>query len=322
MNSNTNTEEVSFRTQTKLPVTAVLVHEFKNEISKHHFLQDINNNENNNNNDNNNIIEDIQTSFSVNVSLNSCNDEPTITLPADTNDLDENDLIEELIEELDIIEEVDDEQYYTHHLHHNNANAGDLEYDEVSDNENNYLMPNLNITFECKYCYKWKNSSTEYFVTQHELLSHITSMHHSEQPYNCPYCSENFMDAASRTTHLKNEHSQKVYECETCGKKYADKFNLKNHIEKYHSGTDFDCTLCGKSFCSSKSLNYHMKWHNPKEQLKCSYCDRLFINQRHLKCHEETHTGFRSQEVCSFCGKSKYNSIIFKSYTLIVLPNL
>lgn len=175
------------------------------------------------------------------------------------------------------------------------------------DNEDDNLADNLNITFECKYCYKWKNSTVENFLTQQELLAHITALHSSEQPYNCPYCKQTFMDAASRTTHLKDEHSQKLYECETCGKKYADKFNLKNHVEKYHSGTDFDCTLCGKSFCSSKSLNYHMKWHNPEEQLKCSYCDRLFINQRHLKCHEETHTGYRSQEVCSFCGKSKYN---------------
>lgn len=172
------------------------------------------------------------------------------------------------------------------------------------------MVDNLNITFECKYCYKWKNSSSENFQTQHELLAHITELHGSEQPYNCPYCRDTFMDAASRTTHLKEEHSQKLYSCETCGKKYADKFNLRNHVEKYHSGTDFDCTLCAKSFCSSKSLNYHMKWHNPKEQLKCSYCDRLFINQRHLKGHEETHTGFRSQEVCSFCGKCEYGLLL------------
>ncbi|XP_059219712.1 oocyte zinc finger protein XlCOF6 [Stomoxys calcitrans] len=234
-------------------------------------------------------------------------------LPEDTNDLDENDLIEELIDELDIIEEADEnyienednQDQNQNNIYPNLEQTFQIPPNDNDNNEHNKIVSdnNLKISFECKYCYKWKNSGSENFHTQQELLAHITELHSSELPYNCPYCRVSFMDAASRTTHLKEVHSQKLYSCDTCGKKYADKFNLRNHVEKYHSGADFDCTLCAKSFCSSKSLNYHMKWHNPKEQLKCSYCDRLFINQRHLKVHEETHTGFRSQEVCSFCGK-------------------
>ncbi|XP_065354920.1 oocyte zinc finger protein XlCOF6 [Calliphora vicina] len=310
LNPNNNTE-VSFRAITKLPDTAVLANENKTHFN--HILvdeeDDINNNTNNNkNNSNNTNDEDASTS-----NLTTLNNNVNTTLPEDTNDLDENDLIEELIEELDIIEEITDEEEpheeFDYDLEQNEENipTTHITMSHFSDNEDDHLDDHLTISFECKYCYKWKNSAAENFLTQQELLAHITKWHSSEQPYNCPYCKQMFMDAASRTTHLKDEHSQKVYECETCGKKYADKFNLKNHVEKYHSGTDFDCTLCGKSFCSSKSLNYHMKWHNPEEQLKCSYCDRLFINQRHLKGHEETHTGFRSQEVCSFCGKNFFH---------------
>lgn len=162
------------------------------------------------------------------------------------------------------------------------------------------------VTFECRYCYKSRDVSSQSFQKQSELLAHITEKHNSDNPYNCPYCERGFQDAASRTTHIKSLHCQKLYRCETCGKGYADRFNLRNHIEKYHSDTDYDCTLCQKSFLSRKSLNYHMKWHNPKNQLKCNYCDRLFINQRHLRCHEETHTGYRNQEVCTFCGKCMY----------------
>ncbi|XP_005191542.2 oocyte zinc finger protein XlCOF6 [Musca domestica] len=270
---------------------------------------------------NDDFLDDTQsTSITTN---NSCNNHEIIT--EDTNDLDENDLIEELIDELDVIDDregdIDGSIIMNQQDHNqNNIYGNGMEHqflvandhnneglhidDEVGEDNVDYNADNLNITFECKYCYKWKNSSSEHFQTQRELLAHIAEFHGSHNtPYNCPYCEECFMDAASRTTHLKESHSQKLHSCTVCGKKYADKFNLRNHVEKYHSGTDFDCTLCAKSFCSSKSLNYHMKWHNPEEQLKCSYCDRLFINQRHLKVHEETHTGFRSQEVCSFCGK-------------------
>ncbi|XP_075146618.1 uncharacterized protein LOC142221019 [Haematobia irritans] len=281
-----NNTEVSFRTITSLNIndTAVLV---ENPNEKQNFGEHTN------------FISDSNGTSITN------NDE---ILPEDTNDLDENDLIEELIDELDIIEETDDNYIENEIDQDQNQNniycTVNQSYHITNDNENITVTENdLNISFECKYCYKWKNSATENFQTQRDLLAHITELHSSEQPYNCPYCRVSFMDAASRTTHLKEVHSQKLHSCDTCGKKYADKINLKNHVEKYHSGTDFDCTLCAKSFCSSKSLNYHMKWHNPKEQLKCSYCDRLFINQRHLKVHEETHTGFRSQEVCSFCGK-------------------
>lgn len=294
-----NNAEVSFGNTTKLPDTARLKNETKSQNFTNIFEQleeDINNNINN-------IVSNVADDDTSNPTTFN-NNETTTTLREDTNDLDENDLIEELIEELDIIEEIAEEQE-NEYFNDENQTIGNIILSQVADNDDDLLADNLKITFECKYCYKWKNSDSEIFQTQQELLAHITKLHSSEQPYNCPYCKQTFMDAASRTTHLKEEHSQKVHECETCGKKYADKFNLKNHIEKYHSGADFDCTLCDKSFCSRKSLNYHMKWHNPKEQLKCSYCDRLFINQRHLKCHEETHTGFRSQEVCSFCGKSK-----------------
>ncbi|XP_046806339.1 zinc finger protein 823 [Lucilia cuprina] len=325
INPNDNTE-VSFRTTTKLSNTAVLENENKNQNFNHilvedHEEEDINNNTNYNNNISNNTSnEGVELISSNNLSNNSNDNERTL-LTENTNDLDDNDLIEELIEELDIIEEITEEE---HQAALEEEEEGEEDLDEFEHNEENIpttsnitmtldqegddpLENDLKITFECKYCYKWKNNATENFLTQQDLLAHITKLHSSDQPYNCPYCQQMFMDAASRTTHLKDEHSQKVYECQTCGKKYADKFNLKNHVEKYHSGTDFDCTLCAKSFCSSKSLNYHMKWHNPEEQLKCSYCDRLFINQRHLKCHEETHTGYRSQEVCSFCGKNFFH---------------
>ncbi|XP_061398018.1 zinc finger protein 572 [Musca vetustissima] len=311
---NNNNTEVSFRSLSTITTTnttndtAVIINENdKTNCCPNDFLDDNNSTNNNNSNTNHDEI-----------------------ITEDTNDLDENDLIEELIDEfVDVIEdreaesEINDNIIIDHSRDQNQNNIYPNEIEEflltnnnngitekaeeereAEEEETDYKADNLNITFECKYCYKWKNGASEMFQTQQELLNHIAEFHASHNnPYNCPYCEECFMDAASRTTHLKEAHSQKLHSCEVCGKKYADKFNLRNHVEKYHSGTDFDCTLCAKSFCSSKSLNYHMKWHNPKEQLKCSYCDRLFINQRHLKVHEETHTGFRSQEVCSFCGK-------------------
>ncbi|XP_073835050.1 uncharacterized protein [Musca autumnalis] len=328
--NNTNHTEVSFRPLSIITKakntndTAVLINENDQQQNccPNDFLDD------------NNSCSLPTTTTTTSTTINNNHE---ILATEDTNDLDENDLIEELIDELDVIDDeepdINENILIDHHSHsYQDQNQNNL-YDDndemeqflVANNNNNIEIQdarekfleeedgheeqdchadNLNITFECKYCYKWKNSSSEHFRTQAELLSHIAEFHGSHNtPYNCPYCEECFMDAASRTTHLKEVHSQKLHSCETCGKKYADKFNLRNHVEKYHSGADFDCTLCAKSFCSSKSLNYHMKWHNPKEQLKCSYCDRLFINQRHLKVHEETHTGFRSQEVCSFCGK-------------------
>ncbi|XP_067615216.1 zinc finger protein ZFP2 isoform X2 [Eurosta solidaginis] len=164
----------------------------------------------------------------------------------------------------------------------------------------------VNIVFECKYCYKTKDMPSTHFETQRALLEHITNAHDGEYPFTCPQrdCKEGFRDAASRTVHMKSEHVAKHYECDVCGKKYADRFNLRHHHEKFHSETDFGCETCGKRFYSRKSLNYHMKWHNPELLLKCSHCDRIFINQRHLKCHEETHNGVRNSECCTFCGKT------------------
>ncbi|XP_037955700.1 zinc finger protein 878 [Teleopsis dalmanni] len=205
------------------------------------------------------------------------------------NQINEDSIIDQLVE--DMIEEIEPES---------ETHITNTELETANGPDKNEIV----YTFECKFCYKCRAENSRNFSTQQELLAHITAMHNTEYPFNCPHCEQGFQDAASRTVHIKNQHIEKHFNCDVCGKKYADRFNLRHHIEKYHSDTDFECLICEKRFYSRKSLNYHMKWHNPARQFKCSHCDRLFINQRHLKCHEETHTGVRNSEHCTFCGKS------------------
>ncbi|CDW52993.1 zf-H2C2 2 and zf-C2H2 6 and zf-C2H2 and zf-C2H2 4 domain containing protein [Trichuris trichiura] len=181
--------------------------------------------------------------------------------------------------------------------------------------------------FTCRFCGKT-------FRWNENLQKHLTS-HDSQEPVQCPECSQMFSNSTRLDVHYKARHATRGHQfpctfclksfavkdaltkhmlshgqwrCNECGKRFADELFLRRH-QSTHSAQDFVCDVCEKVYCRPENLSAHRNLHTGEKPYTCTFCSMRFTSRPNWKAHMKWHSS-EKQFACPDCNtrfKTKEN---------------
>ena len=86
----------------------------------------------------------------------------------------------------------------------------------------------------------------------------------SPQVFNCPSCSQKFIQQIDLENHIKTSHSDVTegpssFNCPYCSQKFIQQIDLENHIKASHSdSTLYNCTRCSYKTQNLEEFNDHI----------------------------------------------------------------
>ena len=97
-------------------------------------------------------------------------------------------------------------------------------------------------------------------------------------------------------------HSQGPFPCKKCGEQFSTLSKLKLHLTKEHRKIPMlQCEHCDyQTYAPSRLRSHQTKHFEPT--FKCSHCENMFKTKKGCEAHEREHTGERPFE-CKVCGK-------------------
>ncbi|KHJ45642.1 zinc finger, C2H2 type [Trichuris suis] len=173
--------------------------------------------------------------------------------------------------------------------------------------------------FTCRFCGKT-------FRWNENLQKHLTS-HDSQEPVQCPECSQMFSNSTRLDVHYKARHATRGHQfpctfclksfavkdaltkhmlshgqwrCNECGKRFADELFLRRH-QSTHSAQDFVCDVCEKVYCRPENLSAHRNLHTGEKPYTCAFCSMRFTSRPNWKAHIRWHSS-EKQFACTDCS--------------------
>lgn len=203
------------------------------------------------------------------------------------------------------------------------SNEG-LGYDNTSDDNYDYVLPEVQPDYHCQRC----NLEFDSFKAYSE---HRASVEHENMKIKCPVCDKLYSESYYKK-HMLLHQSDVPFVCDICGKKfilqgqftrhrlthfynlpfkcslcpYRGRFteSLKMHMRTHTGDRPYQCSECAKTFINKSNLNKHILTHKTDHDFKCDTCGRGFNTKRNLDLHFKVdHTGIKDH-VCNVCGKA------------------
>lgn len=111
------------------------------------------------------------------------------------------------------------------------------------------------------------------------------SFMHSETPFACEFCDEEFDSRKKRNAHVVLYHPdemkrpapegpREMFSCQVCGKSFTRHRSRELHMET-HDGQKYKCPLCDKEYTGRYSLNRHHMQVHAKKPYQCGVCEKV-----------------------------------------------
>lgn len=179
---------------------------------------------------------------------------------------------------------------------------------DLSDSDTDTEYPTRE--YRCSKCHATFNKSKE-------ILKHV-EIHHDLVvfPNKCDSCKKQFPCKLLLERHLRKQCENKVKQhlCSSCPQRFFWSASLEVHCKLYHDDDKrkFSCSICNRFFQRAEHLQRHQTIHNPEaKKYECPECKKLFKRKDNLGVHMKIHEPnreFKSEFLCTFCGKSFSNS--------------
>jgi DNA-directed RNA polymerase subunit RPC12/RpoP len=151
--------------------------------------------------------------------------------------------------------------------------------------------------FSCNRCNKT-------FTRKSNLKRHQDSVHSTERPFQCPYCSFSTKRKDILDRHIREKHFGVRYNCEICKESFTQLTSLKRHANSVHNQKKtYKCDFCDVEFPRKDNLVRHVNSvHQNLRPHVCTECGDVFKLPQHLKEHiVAIHTNQRKY-ICKECG--------------------
>lgn len=119
--------------------------------------------------------------------------------------------------------------------------------------------------------------------------------------------------AVKKPVAARGKYKMTPHTCDLCQRVFPSYNRMKQHIEVSHLKVRLPCERCGRQLIGRDALKVHIKFvHEKKDQKeKCDQCGRLVKN---MTVHKRTNHDPTNTRVCSICGRSFVNRIVYNAH--------
>ena len=158
----------------------------------------------------------------------------------------------------------------------------------------------------------------QYFAKKTHLISHQSTVHAIDRPYQCEICQASFKLLHNYESHQLSHTSNR--KCKTCEQQFDAVAELKEHLRESQHCISYRCEECDMIFIENKKKNDHMRLKHGKGRKTanihgntpnaevvrnhtCSICSEAYSVPTKLRQHMEWHRTGRYPHQCAECDR-------------------